>query len=533
MLKRLALLVPTFFLSAASLMLSPVPVRAQQLPALLHKDGRFSFQVDGKPYLILGVQINNSSTWTSMLPKVWSLVDTLPINTVEAPVYWEQIEPHPGQFDFTHVDALITQARTHKVRLILCWFGTWKNGTMQYTPEWVKTDTKTYPRMINEAGQPIGVLSANSTTNLHADISAYVAFMRHLKEIDGDQHTVIMMQVENEPGSIGAVRDHSPKAEADFNTGVPAVLAHALGKKAGSWREVFGGEADEAFQAYSVAHYIDQVSSAGKQVMALPTYVNVWQRYPFAERYPGVDYPSGGATNNMLKLWEATAHSIDAYAPDTYSEDPGMQNKIIENYGGADNPVWICESGNTEAYAPLLYRALGRGTIGVSSFGVDLTNWNVQTSDRMNWLRENLSAILPMQEPLAAWLAAGHVQTSVETPDATRQVLSFGKWEAVINYGSYKPDHRTEQPSGTEKHDGRALVAQIGPDEFIITGINANVLFQLAEKEQGHAQILHVEEGAYEADKWTPIRLWNGDQTDHGMHFRHSPVVLQVKMGVY
>ncbi len=41
--------------------------------------------------------------------------------------------------------------------------------------------------------------------------------MRHIREVDGDAHTVIMMQVENEVGCPGGTRDQLPEAKAAFN----------------------------------------------------------------------------------------------------------------------------------------------------------------------------------------------------------------------------------------------------------------------------------------------------------------------------
>jgi hypothetical protein len=157
----------------------------------------------------------------------------------------------------------------------------------------------------------------------------------------------------------------------------------------------------------------------------------------------------------------------------------------------------------------------------------------MQKLDQVEWLRQNFAAMLPMEEQLATWAYAGHIQTSVETLGSTRQVLDFGHWNAVATYGTYRADHRTEQPSGTEKHQGRLLVAQVSPDEFVVTGADASVFFQLGSKGTGHAQILRVEEGRYEKGEWVPLRIWNGDQTDFGMRFRHTPVVLKVKMGTY
>jgi beta-galactosidase GanA len=227
---------------------------AAEMPKLVKQDGRYAFLVDGKPFLILGAQINNSSAWPTSLPEVWPTIEAMHVNTVEAPVYWEQLEPQPGKFDFSNVDQLVKQARDHHVYLVLLWFGTWKNGKMHYVPAWVKTDPTRFPRVIDSHGEPIDVLSANAPANLEADKRAFVALIRHVREIDGDQHTVLLVQVENESGSLGSVRDFSAQAEKQFQAAVPAELLKALHKQPGTWKQVFGADADETFAAYSVSH---------------------------------------------------------------------------------------------------------------------------------------------------------------------------------------------------------------------------------------------------------------------------------------
>jgi len=264
-------------------------------PKLVSAGGRHALLVDGSPYLVLGAQIGNSSAWPSVLPKVWQAVEAMHVNTVEAPVYWEQIEPRPGSFDWTNVDALIEGARTHHLHLILLWFGTWKNGNDHYVPQWVKRDPQHFPRMINSAGAPLDVLSANAPANMEADRKAFSALMHHLAEKDGSEHTVLMMQVENESGGIGSARDFSPASNREFAGQVPPELT--LGRKAGTWTEVFPGNADEAFQAWHVARYVNAVAEAGKREFNIPFYCNVWLAYPPGELPDAADLEDGCSRN--------------------------------------------------------------------------------------------------------------------------------------------------------------------------------------------------------------------------------------------
>ena len=308
----------TLLLSAT---LAAITLHAQEIPRLVQQDGRYALMVDGKPYFELGAQVGNSSGWPGKLEALWPLAAAMHLNTLEVPVYWEQLEPREGQFDDTVVDAVLQQARAHHTRLILLWFGTWKNGKMHYVPEWVKSNPTRFPRMMTQDGKPIDVLSPNAPANLAADATAFAHFMAHLRKIDGAQHTVIMVQVENESGSLGSVRDFSATAQKQFNASVPPQIVSALHKPNGTWSQVFGNDADEAFAAWSTATYIDQVAAAGKKEFALPMYVNNWLKSPRAypvTTIPGDDYPSGGPTINMLDMWKTAAPHIDILAPDIY-----------------------------------------------------------------------------------------------------------------------------------------------------------------------------------------------------------------------
>src|SRR5205085_3273418 len=182
-------------------------------------------------------------------------------NTLEIPVAWEQVEPVEGKFDFSWVDTLVKQARENDVRLVLLWFGTWKNTSASYAPVWVKSDGARFPRMKTADGKSHYVLSPHGAATLAADRRAFVKLMEHLRDADpGNQ--VIMVQVENEIGSYGLARDHSAEAERLFKGPVPAELTRKLGKPAGNWSAVFGDFAEQAFTSWHMARYVDQIAAA-------------------------------------------------------------------------------------------------------------------------------------------------------------------------------------------------------------------------------------------------------------------------------
>jgi hypothetical protein len=77
-------------------------------------------------------------------------------------------------------------------------------------------------------------------------------------------------------------------------------------------------------------------------------------------------------------------------------------------------------------------------------------------------------------------------------------------------------------------------VAQLGPDEFLVTGLSARVDFRPTDAASGkHREFVRVEEGSYVDGKWKFLRLWNGDQTDYGLNFTTQPQVLRVTLMTY
>lgn len=535
-------------LMAASIVAMSASIAAAQepIPQFVTRDGRHALMVDGEPFLMLATQVNNSSNYPAPLAEVWPAVEYVGANTVQVPIGWEQIEPEEGRYDFSFVDHLIEQARAHDVRLVILWFATWKNTGPAYTPAWVKLNPERFPLLVQQDGTDSYALSPHGTETLAADARAFAALMRHIRRVDERHRTVIMMQPENEVGTYRSVRDYSPTAQALFDGPVPQALLDRLDKAPGTWSQVFGADADEFFHAWAIGSYVGQVAAAGRAEYDLPMYANAALRDPINHQAAS-SYASGGPTWNVIEVWQAAAPALDFLSPDIYTRDARVYEAHLDRYARPDNALFVAETGSDVQIPRFMFSTFGRGGIGFSTFGVDYTGYSnyplgaqVITEETLTPLREVTAVFAPWQRQLARAAFEGRTWGASEPDDHAEQTLDLGDWTAKVSYGRWQFGQGDMSwmgdiaaVPGSDEPRGGAIIAQIEPNAFLVTGHWARVDF--AAKPGGpRRMVVRYEEGHFDAEgRWVLERIWNGDQTDYGLNFNDRPRLLRVVTATY
>jgi len=524
-------------------------------PPHLSKEGAATqLIVDGKPFLVLGGELHNSSSSSlEYMEPIWPRLTAMHVNTVLTPVSWELIESQEGKFDFTLVDGLIQQARRNELRIAFLWFGSWKNGVSTYPPVWVKTDSARFPHMKDEAGHTLEILSPLSAATRDADAKAFAALMRHIREVDGQNHTVLMMQVENEVGVLGESRDRSAAANEAFGKPVPAELMQYLqkhkntlipefrkvwedagGKTSGTWEQVFGPgkpkgvaipvrtlsppmtpeehetawrklywSVDEIFMAWQYARFVGQVVQAGKAEYNIPMYVNAWlQQRDHA--WPGT-YPSGGPLPQVMDVWRAGAPGLDMLSPDLYVQE---FDELATRYTRSSNPLFIPESAGDARGAANVLAAFGQyNAIGYSPFGIDGT----QTAGpdgpmAIGKAYELLAQLWPM---ILAHQEKGTIAGASLDKDHPTKKIELGNYTLTVSFARFWWTGQNPDYAG-------AIIMSSGEGEYVIAGKGVSVVFSCDRPECGATGIASDEEGTFAGGAWIPGRRLNGDEIMSG-----------------
>lgn len=495
--------------------------QASEPPSISKSTGQLI--VDGKPYLILGGELGNSSAGTaaqadSILPRFAQMHG----NTVLMPVAWEQIEPIEGNFDFSILDHWIDVAREQHLHLVVLWFGSWKNSVSSYAPAWVKQDTKRFPRAVSADGNELEILSTLGAETLKCDAHAFSELMKHIREKDRDQQTVLMVQVENEVGYLGRGRDRSETANQLFHRPVPAELIRKLQADRDSfspelhmhfdasgktWTEIFGDAADEVFMAWNYAKYIEAVAAQGKREYALPMYVNC--QLPAPTERAG-EYPSGGPHPYYLEVYRVTAPSLDFYAPDIYW--PNFEY-WIDRYRFAGNAVFVPEARLESAPYNAFYAYGEAKAFGFSPFGIDSVQTNPDAANAGPTIKDVYESLDSMSDLLLSAQTSGCVRGLVLHSNSPRPTQTI----ALDGYLFESTLSRSWPAKTLLTDNGAMIVLQSAPNVFYIVGSGLTVsFFRDPDVDNNISGIASIEEGTLSGGTWHTSRRLNGDQTNQG-----------------
>jgi hypothetical protein len=539
---------------------------ASSIPRLQKQGTATQLIVDGKPFLALTGELgNNTATSLENMQPIWPRLVAGNLNSVLAAVSWAQMEPVEGKYEFAVVDGVIREARRHNLKLVLLWFGSWKNGLSSYAPYWVKKDYKRYPRIQLKGGKSMELLSTLSDATRDADARAYRALMRHLREVDGGEHTVLMMQVENEVGVLRDSRDRSAPANKAFAGPVPRELMDYLqrhkdtlspelremwvaqgSRTSGTWEEVFGPgkpdsvdmpiqtnspplspeeyktgwrklhwPVDEIFMAWHYARFLNTVVEEGKKEYAIPMFVNAWLQQPNMA-WPGT-YPSGGPLPQVHDVWRAGAPAADMLAPDLYLE---YFDEVCQRFTRNGNPLFIPE---TSANANNVLSAFGKfNAIGFSPFGIERSvGPDTELAAAYRVVSQLTPAIVAQQGKdtiTAVRMNQGDAPVKVTLGNYTLELTYVGRGRVPIAPQPATPGQAPRPPQGPPPVEATAILIASGPDEFYFGAVGGGIRIAFSPNTPG-PQIVgqgDVQEGKFVDGAWQVVRQLGGDDTGQG-----------------
>ncbi|MES2796162.1 MAG: DUF5597 domain-containing protein [Bacteroidota bacterium] len=530
----------------------------------LDKSGKApKLMVDGKPFIILGGELHNSTgSDKEAMAKVWKEMKALNLNTVLAYAYWELLEPQEGKFNFDLVDEAIMGAQKENLKIVLVWFGAWKSTSSTYVPEWVKTNPSRFQRYTLEGGKTLEMLSPFSDENRIADAKAYTALMQHLKDFDKN-HTVIMTQIENEPGCFENYRDLSPAAQKVWQNPMPNDMVNYLktnkgklfpalekawadngNKTKGTWEEILGKSTDqgeykfyteELFMAYNYSKYINFLAERGKKIHNLPAFCNGWL---YNKRGT---YPHGTINPHVLDAYRAAGSSMDFYSPNVYTIE---YDELFDAYTFGGNTLFIPESSLMPAGA--LY-AIGKyNALGFAPFGIDGERMKSKENiNNLNLLKSTYKSISEMTGMISQNFGSEKLKGVYLNPNKEKQEVKMGDFKLVasssrkpgfsidfgkslenagkarMSFGPPPSETKDEKPKPVPaspfgqlpEEIGSAIIVQNADNEFFIVGYGIKMDFALNEGISfNHLGFLSIDEGYFENDQFVATKRWNGDE---------------------
>jgi hypothetical protein len=478
-------------------------VRASQnlMPHFEAVNGRQILYVDGLPFTVLAVEIpwmdliyGKYAETMSAYDDLYPAAASMSLNALKVPVKWSMVEPKPGVYDFTYVDHAKSLAEKNHVKLILNWFGHYASGDGTiyrnltgevFAPLDIIKDEKTYPRAVDGNG----VVHHNAASYeydaiINREVAAFRAFMGHIKKVDSETHTILMIQVENEIAVFGADRrnrslwrDHSAVSNKLF-----AEKGFTDDLKYSAWR--------------LSSNWIRRVTEAGAEVYPLP----------FFHNYVGgklEDAIVGGAPGEDVATYLANCPRIDFIGLNLYiSPESSVDDfrSALNRYRVSRNLPAITETNSDRSpVAPrLAYIAIGE--FGAPIFAPWALNISYPTLYQPYVLKDGTLA------NGAFALHECYESLSMALP----QISTYAGTEKLKVFMARFPGDRfsqTEDVDGAKVNvsgdqNGQVMVIHLGKHDFLMVGYRCNVTLWDPSFVWPALQKIRVERGRFVGKQW-------------------------------
>ncbi len=498
-----------------------VPVSTNQLPHFEQANGRNVLFVDGRPFTALAVEI---PWWDVTTAETYAAYDHLypaakamGLNALKVPVKWSLVEPRQGVYDFGYVDHAKALAEKHGLKLVLNWFGHYasNDGTIYgnltgqlYVPRYIVEDEKTYPRAVDADGVAHhNAASYEYDAIIQREIVAFRAFMEHIRKVDSQSHTVIMIQVENEIAVFGwdrqnrkLWRDHSPSADRLFSErGFTDDLKYSAWRLSTNWIRPLTDAGAEIYPLPFFHNYVGgkvadwMVGGAPGEDVA--TYMENCPRIAFI----GLNlYVAPEASADELRAALAryrVGRNLPSITETNSGPDPVAPRLAYIAIGEFGSPIfapWALSVSYPAAYSPYV---LGDGSLANGAFA----------------LRDTYASIAKALAPISYY-------GGTEKAKAFMSPLPGRKF-------SQTEDVNGIRVSVTGESNGQAIVIHPAANELLVLGYRCGVTLSGPGFKWPALRTVRVEKGQWAGDRWQAE-----GQPLHG--FDQSKQTLEVELDV-
>jgi hypothetical protein len=490
-----------------------VPKSRNLMPHFEEANGHKVLYVDGEPFSVLAVEI----PWWDLIYGKYKETETaydglypaaakLGLNALKVPIKWSMVEPEKGVYNFSYLDHAKSMAENNHLKLILNWFGHYASadGTVYgnltgelYAPMYIVTDDKLYPRAVDADGIPHhNAISYDYEPIVEREIAAFRAFMQHIKEVDSQAHTILMVQVENEIAVFGVDR-HNPKLWRDHSP-------------ASNKRFAENGFSDDLkYSAWDLSYnWIRRLTDAGAAVYALPLFHN----------YVGgrvADWMVGGAPGEDVNTYLRNCPSISFIGVNSYfcaewrwdntcaRESHATVDQLREplnRYSVGRNLPAITEinSGSTPLTSRLAYIAVGE-------FGAPIfAPWSLTAS-----YPEPYEPYVLKDGNLANGAFALR-ETYTSLSKALPQITYYAttdKLKVFMSHSSGQRFTQTEEVNGFKltvsgEHNGQAIVIHPSQHHFLAVGYRSSVSLHDPAFQWPAMKNLEIRKVFWARDRW-------------------------------